>query len=275
MNTSLISKLIFLFIITQSLGLYVGSALISSIEVGDLEQPSIITDNPDDIENGVFLIGYILVMTGILLFVIKYVKTGFVFRFIETIAVFGAAFIVFAVFVGDAGLFLALAVIIAKNIWKKNIHIRNLASVLATAGVGALIGISLGLLPILVFIVLLSIYDIIAVFGTKHMVVMAKHLTKKNLAFTYAIPTKDHQFELGTGDLVIPLALSVSVLQNGINAGVQHPFVLPIAILIASLIGLILTLEYVSKKVGTAVPALPPQTLLMIIVFGIGKVVGF
>ena len=114
--------------------------------------------------------------------------------------------------IGLLALILPLAIVIARFVFRKNIWLRNLASILAAAGAGPLIGYNFGIIPVALFLVILAGYDIIAVFYTKHMVTLAKSITKKNLAFTFALPTTDHQFELGTGDMVIPLVFAVSVL---------------------------------------------------------------
>ena len=127
-----------------------------------------------------------------------------------------------------------------------------------------------GLVPVLVFIVLLSIYDLIAVFGTKHMVTIGKAVTKKNLAFTICMPSKNHTFELGNGDLVIPLICAVSVYANGlfVNNGLVAGMVLG-----ASFIGLLISIYSVGVK-KIPMPALPPQTVLMIIVIAAAILLG-
>src|SRR3989344_7206413 len=171
---------------------------------------------------------------------------------------------------------LALLLVLSRILLSKNVFLRNVSSIVAAAGGGALVGASLGVVPVIVFLVLLSIYDFIAVFKTKHMVTLAKGITKKNLSFTYALPTKEHQFELGTGDMVIPLAFAASVL-GATSKTIPEPynFIPSIAILIASLAGLIITLNYASLKTGRALPALPLQTILMLIAFGLAKLAGF
>jgi presenilin-like A22 family membrane protease len=141
---------------------------------------------------------------------------------------------------------------------------------LAAAGAGPLIGYNFGIIPVALFLVILAGYDIIAVFYTKHMVTLAKGITKKNLAFTFALPTKEHDFELGTGDMVIPLVFAVSVLVET----TQHfsfPFALisPVIILWGSLTGLLLTIQYSSTHVGKALPALPLQTAIMFLMLGL------
>jgi presenilin-like A22 family membrane protease len=142
--------------------------------------------------------------------------------------------------------------------------------------VGALLGVSIGVLPVIVFLILLAAYDYIAVFKTKHMVTMAKAVAKKNLSFTFALPTQKHQFELGTGDLVMPLVFSVSVLNDSLARGLIWPVAtLPsIIILLAAFLGLAFTLDYGSKNVGKALPALPLQVAMMVVTYGLISVSG-
>jgi presenilin-like A22 family membrane protease len=126
-----------------------------------------------------------------------------------------------------------------------------LASVLAVCGAGALLGSSLGVVPVLAFIILLSIYDLTAVFYTKHMVTMAKAIVKRKLAFTVAMPTKVHTFQLGTGDLFVPLMLSVSAY--GALGLIQA-----LSVIIGAFFGFLILFLYSSRKPGTPLPALPP-----------------
>ena len=270
MNKKLITQLILLFVITQGLGLVTGNFLINE----DIHA-TLINEDPEAIENSIGLIVWILLFTGILLLLIKFAPEWLFYlliKGIESLAIFGTTLIVLSVFLADGIIVLSLAILLValRIIFKNNVLLRNISSIFAAAGAGALIGASMGVVPIIVFIVLLSVYDLIAVFKTKHMVTLAKGVTKKNLSFSFAMPTKEHQFELGTGDMVIPLAFAVSVLgvaKAGANGA--EVFLPAILILFASLIGLIATLHYTSLKKGRAMPALPLQTLLMIIIFGI------
>ncbi len=279
MEKKLMLKLSVLFIITQFLGIAVAVNFIGAIQEGTLEQTGIVTENPEDVENAIFLFVYILIFTAIFLVMLHFFKGVVLFKLLESFVVFGTAWVVFGVFLPDIGFMLAVLLVAIRIALPKNILLRNLSSVIAVAAVGALIGISLGVLPVLLFIVLLSIYDFIAVFKTKHMVKLAKGITKKNLAFTFALPSKEleHQFELGTGDMVIPLTFAVSVMSTSALQGIVFPqYIVPGAlILLGSLIGLLWTINYSSKHVGKALPALPPQTVLMLLMWGLAKAIGF
>ncbi|VVB76210.1 Signal-peptide peptidase, presenilin aspartyl protease [uncultured archaeon] len=219
----------------------------------------------NDLANAAYLFGYILVMTIILLVLLRMRKTRKVIWLVEAMAIFATTVIVFSAFLPTNDLIvliIALAVL-AIRYWKhKNIWIRNITSVLAVAGAGSIIGISLGLIPVLAFIIALALYDIVAVFYTKHMISIANAAKENNFAFMVALPTKKHVFELGNGDLVIPLVVASSIIAN---SSFHNPGLIAGAVLGASFIGLMSSIYMVSKK-KIPMPALPPQTLLMVIV---------
>ncbi len=270
MNKPLFLQLLGFFVIVQFVGLYVGYQLFQA----DV-QPIIITENPNDIANSFGLLGYVFLGTILILLAIKFLPDNvlyWVFKGIEALAVFSTALIVFFSFVPEEfAILLAVGLVVIRIFAPQYLIWRNVSSVVATIGAGSLIGVSAGVLPVIVFLVLLAVYDYIAVFKTKHMVTMAKAVSKKNLAFTFAFPTKEHQFELGTGDLVMPLVFSVAVMKQALISGLEWPIaVIPsLAILVASFAGLWLTLDYGNKHVGKALPALPLQVALMVLMYGV------
>ncbi len=285
MDRELMLQLGMFFLIVNGLGLLVGYHLIQE----DL-QTTIINDNPEDPINSLGLIAYMLVGTAFILIAIKFFPDKllyWVLKGIEALALVTTAFITFWGLIGYVpsvesdiaqalAIILAVALIIIRIFMPQYLIWRNISSIVATVGVGALLGVSIGVLPVIVFLILLAAYDYIAVFKTKHMVTMAKAVAKKNLSFTFALPTEKHQFELGTGDLVMPLVFSVSVLNDSLTRGLIWPYAtLPsILILIAAFLGLAFTLDYGSKNVGKALPALPLQVAMMVVTYGLISVSG-
>ncbi|MFH1471122.1 MAG: presenilin family intramembrane aspartyl protease, partial [Candidatus Micrarchaeota archaeon] len=81
-------------------------------------------------------------------------------------------------------LLFALVLAIAKY---KMPSLKNTVAVISSAGVGALFGISLDVLPAVLFIVGLSVYDVIAVFYTKHMLTMAREMGKRQMSFSVSV----------------------------------------------------------------------------------------
>ncbi|MFH0970030.1 MAG: presenilin family intramembrane aspartyl protease [Candidatus Diapherotrites archaeon] len=275
MEKDLLIQLAGFFLIVNILGLWVGYNIIQQ----DI-QPTIVNDNPEDPINSFGLIGYMLVGTIFILLAIKFFPDNvlyWVLKATEVLALVITAFITFWAFVPEEfAILLAVALITTRVFLPQYLILRNVSSIIATVGVGSMLGSSIGVFPVIIFLVLLGIYDYIAVFKTKHMVTMAKAVAKKNLSFTFALPTKKHQFELGTGDLVMPLVFSVSVLNDSIMRGLLWPYAtLPsLLILIASFIGLAFTMDYGSKNIGKALPALPLQVGLMILTYGAISVSG-
>lgn len=261
MDKKLFLQLAGIFLLTQSLGLMVASSLIS-----EQVQAKIITDNPEDFTNVLGLAAYIGVITVIILVVIRYYKGVLLFKVLEALAVLAAGFVALASLLPDLiALVLVGLLVLSRFIWVKNIWVRNVATMITIMGAGALIGVSVSLWPIILFIVLLAAYDFIAVFWTKHMGAMAKALTERNLAFTCALPTKKHRFELGAGDLVMPLVVSSSVLKF-FPGSLEVKLAVAVSVLAASFIGLNLTLMYSEKHIGKALPALPLQGIGMVLV---------
>lgn len=93
----------------------------------------------------------------------------------------------------------------------------------------AVLGSSFGPLPLLLLLVGLAIYDLIAVYGTGHMITLAKGLADINLPAFIVIPLQrgyslrddgldsDNAVGVGLGDLVFPSLLSISPLMFGIG----------------------------------------------------------
>jgi len=249
--------LLSIFVIVQILGIYCGYQYLQLIKAGEIEGAF---QNPESVSNSLFLFVYILLMTGVLLLIIRFKKS--LLRIFEALAIFFASWIAFDFlipywFIGEdlpLGLILALA-LTAWKMLRPTILSQNIALIFALSGAGAIIGGSLGVLPVITFLLILSIYDFISVFWTKHMVYLAKAITERPMAFTAAVPLKtkkvSHVFQLGGGDLVMPLILSVSVLGR---LGIYQAALTSLGALVA--LGILFA--YVLKHPGEPLPALPP-----------------
>ncbi|HID73156.1 TPA: hypothetical protein EYP38_04390, partial [Candidatus Micrarchaeota archaeon] len=208
---------------------------------------------------------------------IRLLKLPAIFRILEFMLLAGAASIVFYSFLRLAfgfeismlgGILLGLALSVAKYFRPS---LKNAAVILATAGVGVVFGVSLGLVPLILFLVLLSIYDYSAVFFTKHMVELADYIVKKDLAFTVTaketLPGREERrIDLGTGDLIAPIILEVSTLA-------YNP-VATVFVFVGALVSMGLFLSMVWKR-KMVLPALPPIVAGMIVFLLIGMVLGF
>ena len=157
--------------------------------------------------------------------------------------------------------------------WKApNILNHNLCIVLALAGAGSTLGITLQPQTVVLLLVIFSIYDFIAVYKTKHMQKMAKEMAEYGAILALIVPQKISDFRqslkevkpggkfliLGGGDVVFPLLLCVSLLPSGIFNS--------IIVAIFSVIGLSVSFWiFINQKLRKPMPALPPIALFSII----------
>lgn len=238
-----------------------------------------VTENPADVGNSAYFFGYILLAAIAILLVLKFYKGKLLFYLLEL----GMVFVSFSIFFGilpveDLVLPGAFAIpwafilgILAVALRILFPSYKNIFLLFSTSIVGALLGASLDILPAALLAMALSIYDVIAVFYTKHMVTLAKELGDREAGFSITFPSdlkgkvipksKMMKYkklykreligavELGTGDLAIPAMLVVSALKFG--------FWYSMAAALGATFGISLLFFYIERKKGYW-PALPP-----------------
>lgn len=253
-----------LFLITQFLGLYLGWRLFQIEEVKELVAKQ-------SYSMWQFLIAF-LVGTVVVLLIIKYAKSRMIFSGFFYILIFLGCVAFFDVFaLGYLGLGLALIVVLLRR-FMPSVLTHNLSIILAISGISSYIGLSFLPLQIIIMLVVLSVYDFIAVFKTKHMILMFKKMMENGANLAIIVPNKlvgflagldkarpgeDFIF-LGTGDLAFPIIFAVSVLRNSLLSSVL--------IIIGALIGVMaINLYFYFKKERRAFPALPPISVGMIV----------
>jgi len=264
----LILRLLAMFVIAQILGTYTGAVLLFDMKENPFVQAFVITEQPQDPLNAVYFVAYALAGAAFLMFVIRFVRSELFFRLMEFALISTASSLVFYSLLriwfpyGESMLFgivLALALAILKFFVQS---VKNLAAILATAGAGAIFGSSFSLPVAVLFLILLSVYDYIAVLKTKHMVEMAKFMIQKELAFTITsrkyVPEvkKEARIDLGTGDLIAPIIVEVAAFS--INP------LISVVVGIGALVSLGAFLFLVWRK-GLVLPALPPITAGVIV----------
>ncbi len=190
----------------------------------------------------------------------------------------------------------ALALAIWK-IFKPNIYVHNITEVLMYSGIAILLVPIFDVLWVIVLLLAVSVYDIYAVWKSKHMVKMAKFQTKSNLfaglMVSYKVKkdmkplkankivkskTTTHKIKgkieetssklssnkeipknaiLGGGDVVFPLIFSGAVLEGLIREGLTKSTAFMHASIITLTTAIALTLLFVYAKKGKFYPAMP------------------
>lgn len=271
------------FLAAQFLGLFTGIMLVNAAQVYPEFQSFNVAPGGDSGSpyTSAFFLVYVLVGAVGMILLIKFYKGAMLFRLLEAASLFIASNIVFYVFLMMFAvpydwlwaMLLSGAVTAARFLRP---GMKNFAAVMASAGIGAVFGFSLDILPAIIFVAGLSLYDFIAVFWTKHMLYMARELGKRNLAFSVSATEKEWSeetqkdepstLELGTGDMVIPLMLAVSAYRISFSMGDS------LAVVAGGFVGLAAVLWYVTSR-RTFLPALPPIAFFALIGLAISRLI--
>jgi presenilin-like A22 family membrane protease len=257
----------FLFSLTLSLGIATAIKINDILEVQKAEIPEFSIFQ--------FIIYFFLTALSIFLFVrfFKFKKQkGAIFKFIYVSTVFWGGTLLLSAWVSDlSALFLMVALIIWR-LKRPSILVQDACMVLAMAGAGSILGLTLTPDLVVILLVLFSIYDFIAVYKTKHMVEIAKGMIESRAILGLVIPPNLKGFKenlnqvepggrfmvLGGGDIVFPLLFCVSVIPYGISDS--------LIVALFSLIGLLAGfLFFINQKRRKAIPALPPIAFFSII----------
>lgn len=233
-------------------------------------------EDPENLANPLIYLGIVLVFTvGILLIakygrriLIKYVVLGSVLLTIYYVAwpllvkVFGMGAPIGTAEVVAAAISAGLTALL----WfYPEWYVIDIVGVAVAAGAAGIFGISFGLLPCLILLVVFAVYDAIAVYRTRHMLALADSILELRLPIMFVVPktrgysfleetrrVKDPQPDekpreamfMGLGDAVIPAILVVSSLTF-----LEGPGALPVALatLAGSFAGFCVLMWFVMK----------------------------
>jgi presenilin-like A22 family membrane protease len=187
-------------------------------------------EDTSSIWNVAWYIVVILVFTAFILFIIKTNKK-YILHAVILFAVVATMYYVLIAFMSVVPaiiLTLALAALLYKfPEW----YVIDVTGILVGAGASAIFGISFEVLPTIIFLILLAVYDIISVYKTKHMIALAEGVMELRVPILFVVPKrKDYSFMkqdfsakkddgeeeergaffMGLGDAVMPTILVVS-----------------------------------------------------------------
>jgi presenilin-like A22 family membrane protease len=247
-------------------------------------------DDPSSLENPIIFIVILLVFTAFLLVLIKFdmkkviaVVIGISLFF--TFAYIFAALTYAAMGVSDiANLAVVVLAILATIIlysypeW----YVIDALGVLIGAGVASVFGVSLEVLPVIIMLILLAVYDAISVYKTKHMITLAEGIIDLKTPILFVIPKRRNYsfikegvgsmgeggdraaFVIGMGDVIMPSILVVSAnvfLQGWRLGGILN--LAAVGAIIGSLAGLSVLMYFVaSGKPQAGLPPLNGGTIL-------------
>lgn len=223
----------------------------------------------------IYIIIAVLVGTGILLLLIRFRKNTLwkLWFFLSVWLVLGIALSAFI----NQKLSIILALFLsAYKVLRPSLIIQNLTEVLIYGGFAAIFVPILNLLSVFILLILISLYDMYAVWHSKHMIKLAKFQTKNKvfagLFVPYALkgvePVKAKQVKvgkirtaiLGGGDIAFPLFFSGVVMKS---FGFLQTLIIPLVVSVA------LLLLFLKSEKGKFYPAMPFLTIGCFIGFGI------
>jgi presenilin-like A22 family membrane protease len=228
-------------------------------------------EDVDDPTNPLWYIGMVVLFTFFILWLAR--KGGQ--RVIQTIILFAVGMTMYFVlrpliwqftsYVVAEIISLQIAVVLSYALYKfPEWYVVDISGLLVAAGATAIFGISLSILPALVLMTVLAIYDAIAVYRTKHMVDLADSVMDLRLPILLVVPKeKDYSFMeqasikteiaegkereamfMGLGDIIIPGVLVVStftflpiVLGEVTVAGIPGNWIVSVSTLIGAVCG--------------------------------------
>jgi presenilin-like A22 family membrane protease len=161
--------------------------------------------------------------------------------------------------------------------WFRNVLIHNIAIIIAIASISVIFGAQLSPHAVIFILLVLAVYDYWAVYRTRHMVEMFQGMAKQKVHFALIVPqrakelykklknvsvSKEFMF-LGTGDIALPLILSISAITMGLRVSIWTS--------IGAIVGYILLFFiFTNQKEPQPMPGLPPIILGALIGYGIG-----
>lgn len=245
--------------------------------------------------NTLYIVGLIAVETFVLIVLLKFFKKINLMKIIDVIVTLFAVFGILAFFINSLVwlIVISVAIVILKEVWN-NFWFKNFLVFLVVGFFAAYIGYTIGIIPILVLLAIIAIYDYIAVFKTKHMVFLANKIVNNNTLFVMdfgknvsqmtglekvvsnkmknekrvekTTNTKDlnpqnrNHLNLGTGDFALPLMGIMTLFAKNTLFGVLA--------FIVALFGLELTIWLLFSKKHYALPAIPLQVIALLVIYG-------
>jgi len=243
-------------------------------------------ENPNDPVNALVYLVLILAFTGLILFVVRRRRANimkylilfsmfFTMLFVFFIPFF-ALFVWFGSPIADSLAFLEALVLSAALTYALAKHpewyLVDAVGILVAVGVIALLGMSFAILPAVLLLVALAIYDAISVYKTKHMVVLADAVAGQRLPILIVIPkhrgysflrqlSLRKQIEsgeereamfMGLGDIIIPGILVVSAFVSLLSRpvavfGIAGNQIVAVATVLGTLVGFGLLMRFVLK----------------------------
>jgi presenilin-like A22 family membrane protease len=219
-------------------------------------------ENPKSLWNPIFFFIFIIAFTAFILIVLKFGGEKLVYL-VMLVAVALTLYYVLVVLLPYPLLPEVTTIALALFLYKyPEWYVLDATGLVIGGGAAALFGISLGVLPVLLLLIILLVYDAVAVYKTKHMVSLAESVIDLRMPVLFVLPRRrgfsllkeaklEEGFFMGLGDAIIP---SVLVVSANLMAETTHYFGLINAPALGALIGTLVGYVGLSRFAGRGKP---------------------
>lgn len=244
----------------------------SETAIGNIQE---VNDNEKWI---LLLVIFFTILIGtLLIFLLIRFNAGFLFKYWFLIAIAITLAIAFGIYM-NLKIAWALAILLALwRIFKPNILIHNFTEIFIYTGIAIAFVNFFNITTAIILLIGISIYDMIAVWKSKHMIKLAKFQTKSNLFAGLLIPysRKENKIKniavktakkqakptsaiLGGGDIAFPLIFASAAMQHFIlNKGMDKIAALQSTLIITLFTTIALFILLIKSKKDRFYPAMP------------------
>jgi presenilin-like A22 family membrane protease len=278
-NPKITALLVTIFILAQLMGLVILNQYYYTQEDGTIiyEDLPLKIERPEtenDSTAVIYIVSAILIGTVLLLLLIRF-KSKVITKVWFSLAVFIGLSVAFSAFMNqNLAVFLAITIAIWK-VYFPNVYISNLGELFVYGGIAAIFHEMLTVFSAALLLIVISIYDMIAVWKIKHMITLAKFQADNKMfagaIIPYSIFSNDKKQNpkldkpvlrmkhceakagsktamLGGGDIAFPLLFSGAVMKV---------FGIPSALIIIATSAVALALLFIKAKKDRFYPAMP------------------
>ena len=159
-------------------------------------------EDPGSIYNPLFYVLIILIFTAALLLAMRLIGEWLISRFIQ-ISIAVTIFFVISAFVPLwPALLSTLAVMLLLHYYPEW-YILDAFGILICAGVSSLLGLSMAVLPVIILLAVLAVYDAISVYKTRHMISLAEGAIRMKVPLLFIVPkSRDYSFRRRNEDVI-------------------------------------------------------------------------
>ncbi len=274
--------LVLFFFISQLLGMWIISKYIDlpkTAETGEIEHRALPYDlEPPKIDKDysfIYVFAAILLGTVLIFLIIRYSQM-FLWKVWYLFAIFFALLIAFSAFVSESYALIAAIIFAALKTFRPSIIVHNFTELFIYGGLASFFVWIFNVQSAIILLVLISIYDMYAVWKSKHMIKLAKFQAKSHMFAGIFIPYKLGSIQsqqvkssklkvaakklrsaiLGGGDIAFPLIFAGAVLEQAVltlplSAAIFKTAIIPVMATVA------LSLLFYKSEPQKFYPAMP------------------